>query len=1455
MPPRRENPTMEESIAALAEALSSSSKENSLKIDALTTQIAAQAEQTTLLIAALTKTDSKPSSSKPPLPENNLEIRPPKLILSTFDGTNPLDWLFQAEQYFAFYKTDPSQRLTIASFSMSGEALSWYIYLHNNKLLTTWDEFTRMLEIRFGPSSYENHQAALFKLCQTSTVTAYITEFERLSNCVVGLPPDALLNCFLSGLRKDIQKELAIHKPQSLAQAVGLAKLVDDKLGDIQYRPKLNPPFRATPTVSLPPIPPTTTPKPSTTNTSTPPILPTPTITNQTLPFNRLSHEALQQRKAAGLCFRCPEKYHRGHRCNPPQFHLIVDNDEPYEPPPLIDFSEDQLPQTEQPTQSQSDTIIHKQFLSLSPAALLGVASPKALRVTGLIAGHSVSILIDSGSTHNIVQPRVASFLNLLVNPIQPFSVMIGNGELISCAGFCPEVTLILAKHPFHIPLFVLPIEGADIVLGMAWLSSLGKIMADFSVPSISFTHQGNSITLTGEPISSPASSTNIHHLLHKDAIASMHTLIFQHEPDTPTLITPPHPNPNIQTLLQTFSHVFQTPSILPPPRQHDHHIHLHPNSQPVNVRPYRYPYYQKEIMSNLIKDMLSEGIIKPSTSPYSSPVLLVRKKDGTWRFCVDYRALNALTIRDRFPIPTVDELLDELHGAKIFSKLDLRAGYHQIRVAPEDTQKTAFRTTDGHYEFLVMPFGLSNAPSTFQAAMNDIFSDVLRRFVLVFFDDILVYSKSESEHVAHLHQVFQTLATHQFYAKLSKCVFGVAEINYLGHVISQLGVSTDTEKIVAIQKWPTPTSQTTLRGFLGLTGYYRRFVKSYSHIAGPLTDLLKGNQKFLWSAAAQVAFEKLKQAMVKLPTLTLPNFTFVFDVTTDASDYGIGAVLSQQDKPIAFFSKKLSPKMKAASAYIRELYAITEAIKKWRHYLLGRRFRVFTDQRSLRHLLTQVIQTPEQHKWASKLIGYDFEIYYKPGKENHVADALSRVTDPQLLTLSAPYFPWLHELRDYYTTTKEGRDMIRQIAESPDQHPNQQLHDGLIYRDAKLFIPIIPSLRLKLLHEFHSSKVGGHSDEVTQYINNCKVCQQTKYSTQKPYGLLQPLPIPNQVWEEISMDFITNLPPSNGKTAIWVIVDRLTKFAHFISLRPNYTATSLATIFLDQIYKLHGLPKSILSDRDPVFVSKFWKELFNSVGTTLLHSSAYHPQTDGQTEVVNRTLESYLRCFACDEPNRWTKYLYLAEFWYNTSHHSAIDMTPFQALYGRPPPSLPHYTLDKNRATTIEETLLEHQRVLDLLKSTLQITRQRMADQANKHRQDKEFSAGDLVLLRLRMYRQQSVAYRGVEKLSRRYYGPFMIIERIGKVAYRLALPPGSRIHPVFHVSLLRACKGDWQSEFTPLPPDFIATVQLDDGSGLEGKAVFEGRDNVTTHVSDTGPTMQSRPKRVISKPIRFLN
>jgi hypothetical protein len=393
---------------------------------------------------------------------------------------------------------------------------------------------------------------------------------------------------------------------------------------------------------------------------------------------------------------------------------------------------------------------------------------------------------------------------------------------------------------------------------------------------------------------------------------------------------------------------------------------------------------------------MLKEGVIQPSTSPYSSPVLLVKKKDGSWHFCVDYRALNAITIKDRFPISTIDELIDELHGSVVFTTIDLRSGYHQIRLVPEDIPKTGFRTLDGHYEFLVMSFGLTNAPSIFQAAMNDLLRPFLRMFALVFFDDILVYSPTWQTHLTHLQQVLQALAHHQFFAKLSKCQFGVSSVEYLGHIISVEGVRADPSKLQAMVEWPVPKNITALRAFLGLTGFYRRFVLNYATIASPLTYLLKANS-FTWSDAANVAFINLKSAMSTLPLLSLSDFTIPFEVTTDASLTAVGAVLSKNSKPLAFFSKKLNPRLSASSTHVRELYAVTEAIKKWRQYLLGSTFKIFTDHKSLKSLMTQTIQIPEQQKWLTKNLGYTYEIHYKPGKENVVADALSRVQEPPI--------------------------------------------------------------------------------------------------------------------------------------------------------------------------------------------------------------------------------------------------------------------------------------------------------------------------------------------------------------------------------------------------------------------------------------------------------------------------
>lgn len=314
-------------------------------------------------------------------------------------------------------------------------------------------------------------------------------------------------------------------------------------------------------------------------------------------------------------------------------------------------------------------------------------------------------------------------------------SVMVGNGDRIKCQGECLGIKLHMQGADFTLSTLVLPIQGADLVLGVQWLQELGLVLARFAEPSMQFKHNGKWVCLRGEPRITEISSNHLQRMLKTGAIDSVHSVSY-----SSLNKCLPHPiratgttTMTLQGLLDEFEEIFTTPTTLPPNRVHDHHIHLLPNSNPVNVKPYRYPHYQKEIMTEMIQEMLKEGIIRGSSSPYSSPVLLVRKKDGTWRFCVDYRALNAITIRDRFPIPTVDELLDEMHGATVFTKLDLRSGYHQIRVAKDDIHKTAFRTVDGHYEFVVMPFGLSNAPSTFQSAMNDLFRGFLRKFVLVF--------------------------------------------------------------------------------------------------------------------------------------------------------------------------------------------------------------------------------------------------------------------------------------------------------------------------------------------------------------------------------------------------------------------------------------------------------------------------------------------------------------------------------------------------------------------------------------------------------------------------------------------------------------------------------------------------------------------------------------------------
>ncbi|GKA11101.1 ty3-gypsy retrotransposon protein, partial [Tanacetum coccineum] len=889
-----------------------------------------------------------------------------------------------------------------------------------------------------------------------------------------------------------------------------------------------------------------------------------------------------------------------------------------------------------------------------------------------------------------------------------------------------------------------------------------------------------------------------------------------------------------IEQPLIRYDSLFQVPTCLPPNRAIDHRIHLLPNTKPVNVRPYRYPHYQKGEMENLVTEMLGQGIIRFSHSPFLSPVLLVKKKDGSYHFCVDYRALNAMTVKEKFLFPTADEMFDELGGASIFTKLDLRAGYHQIRVHERDVYKTAFCTHDGHYEFLVMPFGLTNAPSTFQATMNRLFFPYLRKFVIVFFDDILVYSTTLSAHLEHLECVFHCLQEHQFFVKRSKCVFGAGELEYLGHVISARGVEMDPKKLLAVRDWPEPKNQRHVRGFLGLAGYYRRFIRGYASLTAPLTDLLK-HEGFKWGEEESKAFQILKERLSNAPLLSLPNFEQVFVIEADASEDGIGAVLMQENRPISYFSRKLGPRMRVAATYQKELFAIVEAVYKWRQYLLGRRFTIRTDHKSIKELMQQVIQTPLQQKYVRKLMGFDFSIEYKPGATNKAADALSRMfeEDQQLtasfMALSQPIFGFLGDLRGENEALAELRDLHKRL-DNGDELSGFRRENGLLFYKDRYYIGQESKLKTLLLREFHDSPSAGHGgikktlvglsalffwkgmrQSVEEFIKKCVVCQQIKYSTEALGGYLQPLPTPTAVWEDVSMDFITGLPTSKGSTVIFVVVDRLTKYAHFGALPTSFNAHKVAELFVDIVVKHHGIPKTIVSDRDPIFVSNFWKQLFLFSGTQLSHSTAYHPQTDGQTEVVNRCLEQYLRAMVINQPHQWVRLLPWAEYCYNSSYHSSIKMSPFQALYGRQPLSVIPYPPGSSKVAAVDGLLVERDGLLRQLKESLLTAKHRMEVKANCKRRDIEFSVGDLVLVKLQPYRQVTLAKRLSNKLAKRYYGPYKVEARVGKVAYRLALPASSKIHPVFHVSILKAFVGSDSVEVAGLPEE------LQDGQPVE--------------------------------------
>lgn len=889
----------------------------------------------------------------------------------------------------------------------------------------------------------------------------------------------------------------------------------------------------------------------------------------------------------------------------------------------------------------------------------------------------------------------------------------------------------------------------------------------------------------------------------------------------------------------------------LPQHRPYDLSIDLEPGTNPAFGPLYSLSEVELKALREWLDENLSKGFIRASRSPAGSPILFVKKKDGSLRLCVDYRALNAITVKNRYPLPLIPEALDRLRQAKIYTKMDLRGAYNLVRIKEGDEWKTAFRTRYGHFECLVMPFGLTNAPAAFQHFMNDVFRDLLDHTVLIYLDDILVFSDNERDHQEHVKQVLQRLIENGLYVAPHKCEFHVRKTEFLGFIVSSDGVSMAPDKVESIMGWPSPTKVKELQQFLGFANFYRRFIKGYSRVILPMTRLLKKDAKFVWSADAEKAFNHLKEAFRGADILRHFDPTLETVIETDSSDFAISAILSQyHDKvlhPVAFMSRKMNPAELNYEIHDKELLAIVSAMKIWRHYLEGLEhpFTIITDHQALEYFQTTKTLTRRQARWSEVVNHHKYKIKYRTGKASGKPDALSRRPDyaeggraceaePQTLlrplaisaTLHSRTSPIAQQIRDYIKhdpAIQETLEALRNPEQPRDDAIAEELEhytleDDLLLYDGLVYVPDFDDLKVAICKQAHDAKEIGHPGQaktleilernfywprmrnfVNTYVRTCDACQRNKPVHHKKYGLLQTLPVPSAPWKSLSMDHITDLPPSHGYDAILVVADRMTKQAHFIPARKSDDARDLARQFLRNIFRLHGLPSDIVSDRGTTFTSRWWKEFLRLLDIKPNLSTAFHPQTDGQTERIHQTLEQHLRTFCDYQQDDWFDLLPLAEHAYNCTHHSSIGMSPFFANFGYNPNL--SITLKDTPVPAVTDRLRQLREVHEQARHNIKQALEQHTIYANRKRAEApDFLEGEKVWL----LRKNLKTDRPSDKLDSKRLGPFTILERIGKSAFKLELPPSMKIHPVFHVSLLEKYhRNTLPDRDAPPPPD----------------------------------------------------
>jgi hypothetical protein len=826
----------------------------------------------------------------------------------------------------------------------------------------------------------------------------------------------------------------------------------------------------------------------------------------------------------------------------------------------------------------------------------------------------------------------------------------------------------------------------------------------------------------------------------------------------------------------------------LPKHQPWDHEIELEEGKQPGFERIIPLSEKELEILKRYIDENLAKGFIRKSKSSAGYPVLFAPKKDGTLRMCIDYRKLNAITKKNRYPLPNIQELRDRLSRAKIFTALDLRGAYNLIRMKEGEEWKTAFRSRYGHYEYTVMPFGLTNAPATCQELVNRALNECLDDYAIAYLDDILVYSDNEREHVEHVKEVLRRLREYGLELKPTKCEFHKTEVEFLGHMVGINGVRISETKIKTIKEWKTPHTVKDIQSFLGFVNFNRMFIKDFAKITLPLTRLTRKETVWRWGESQQQAFEQLKEACTTEPVLVAFRSGEPLRFETDASDLAEGAVALQERDgkwhPIAYHSRKFSGAEERYDVHDKELLAIVNALKHWRIYAEScSELTVYSDHKNLMHFTTTKPLNRRQVRYWETISQYKFKIVYTPGKDNGRADALSRRHDV-IGTKTDVHAPLLKINED--GTMGPAQDVCTVMKVQMDIP--EEFHEGIIrqHHDEKVFGHPGVSRTMELIqrnYQFPNMK-----KKVEKYIKKCVSCQKNKHATHAPYGESQPMPIPTKPWEDIAMDFITDLPESADEVtgykynAICNVVCRMTKGAEFIPFRKNFTAPQLASIFRDRIIRTHGLPKSIVSDRDKLFTSNFWKTLMAECGIQRKLSTSYHPETDGQTERTNRTLKQYLRTYCDYNQRNWVSLLPTAQLAYNNKKAESTGVSPHYAYHGTHP-NLFERSFPSPRAEAAIKTAEEMKKVHHEMTTHLQRKQNQQISYVNKKRKiAPQLKKGDKVYLLTKNLRTKR-PNKGLDHVK---VGPFFIKEQSGPVNYILDLPKDARIHRKFHVKML---------------------------------------------------------------------